>query len=157
MEISTVPTHYVNTLLRAAQQHGLNPEQVLHGAHIDSALIAGDRTRVSSASFRQLAKYLMVELQDENAGLLAHRTKRGSFAMMCYAAILLSGIGTIVYAYEDVMGGGTNCEKSMLAPLYRERTVEIIPHIKRDESLALFKTFFGNNRNNYWENSLRNE
>jgi tRNA(adenine34) deaminase len=74
--------------------------------------------------------------------------------LMCYAAILLSGIGTIVYAYEDVMGGGTTCNKSTLAPLYRERSIEIIPHIRRDESLALFKTFFGNNRNNYWENSL---
>ena len=82
-----MPSHYVNTLLRAARKHGLDTEQVLRGARIDSALIAGDRTRVSSASFRQLTKYLIVELQDENAGLLAHRTKCGTFAMMCYAAI----------------------------------------------------------------------
>jgi len=74
--------------------------------------------------------------------------------LMCYAAILLSGIGTIVYAYEDVMGGGTKCDKDMLAPLYRERSVNIIPHIRRDESLSLFKDFFRNNHNNYWENSL---
>jgi tRNA(adenine34) deaminase len=26
--------------------------------------------------------------------------------LMCFSAILLSGIGRIVYAYEDVMGGG---------------------------------------------------
>ncbi len=101
MEISTVPTHYVNTLLRAAQQHGLNPEQVLHGAHIDSALIAGDRTRVSSASFRQVAKYLMLELQDENAGLLAHRTKLGTFAMMCYAAIGCPTLGQFLQRCID--------------------------------------------------------
>lgn len=74
--------------------------------------------------------------------------------LMCYAAILLSGIGTIVYAYEDVMGGGTQCDTSMLAPLYRERSVDIVSHIRRNESLALFKAFFRNDRNGYWKNSL---
>lgn len=93
MEISTIPTHYVNALLRAAQKRGLSRERALREACIDSVLIAGDRTRVSSASFRQLAQYLMVELQDENAGLLAHRTKRGSFAMMCHAAIGCPDLG----------------------------------------------------------------
>ncbi len=74
--------------------------------------------------------------------------------LMCYAAILLSGIGTIVYAYEDVMGGGTKCDRHLLAPLYRERSIDIIPHILRDESLSLFKAFFENEDNDYWKNSL---
>ncbi|RTZ96545.1 MAG: nucleoside deaminase [Deltaproteobacteria bacterium] len=74
--------------------------------------------------------------------------------LMCYAAILLSGIGTVVYAYEDVMGGGTRCDARLLAPLYQERSVRIVPRIRRAESLALFKTFFKNNRTGYWKNSL---
>ena len=74
--------------------------------------------------------------------------------LMCYAAILLSGIRTIVYAYEDVMGGGTQCDTRLLAPLYRERSIDIIPHIRRDESLALFKEFFEDEHNDYWNNSL---
>ena len=30
--------------------------------------------------------------------------------LMCYSALMLADIGNIVYAYEDVMGGGTGCE-----------------------------------------------
>jgi tRNA(adenine34) deaminase len=59
-----------------------------------------------------------------------------------------------VYAYEDVMGGGTKCDRRLLAPLYRERSMTLVPHILRDESLALFKRFFENKQNDYWKNSL---
>ncbi len=73
--------------------------------------------------------------------------------LMCYAAILLGGIGTLVYAYEDVMGGGTQSDLKKLAPLYRKRQITIIPHIRRNESLALFKAFFRDGKNNYWQGS----
>ncbi len=73
--------------------------------------------------------------------------------LMCYAAILLSGIGTIVYAYEDVMGGGTQSDLKKLAPLYRKQQITIIPHIRRNESLALFKAFFRDGKNDYWQGS----
>lgn len=73
--------------------------------------------------------------------------------LMCYAAILLAGIGTIVYAYEDAMGGGTQLDLKALAPLYQKRKVTIVPHIRRAESLALFQTFFENEENNYWRRS----
>jgi tRNA(adenine34) deaminase len=74
--------------------------------------------------------------------------------LMCYATILLTGIGRIVYAYEDVMGGSTGICLSGLAPLYREMQVETIPHILREESLALMQAFFKNPRNEYWQGSL---
>ncbi len=74
--------------------------------------------------------------------------------LMCYAAILLSGIGTIVYAYEDVMGGGTSCDLSSLTPLYAEATINIISGVLRNESLDLFVKFFKNPENNYWKNSF---
>lgn len=74
--------------------------------------------------------------------------------LMCLGAILLSGIGEIVYAYEDVMGGGTNCDFASLTPLYKDRTISIIPNILREESLALFKSFFKFPSNNYWKGSL---
>ena len=44
--------------------------------------------------------------------------------LMCFSAILLSGIGRIVYAYEDVMGGGTGCDRSGLAPLIPKRPID---------------------------------
>jgi tRNA(adenine34) deaminase len=74
--------------------------------------------------------------------------------LMCYGAILLSGIGTLVYAYEDVMGGGTGCDLTRLNPLYRDRKVRIVPRIRRSESLTLFKRFFSNPENRYWSESL---
>ena len=74
--------------------------------------------------------------------------------LMCYGAILLSGIGTIVYAYEDVMGGGTACDLSILPPLYRDRPITIVPDVLRKQSLALFRDFFASPENDYWRGSL---
>ena len=74
--------------------------------------------------------------------------------LMCYAATLLSGIGRIVWAYEDAMGGGTACNLDALPPLYAENRPEILPHFRRQESLALFREFFQRPKNTYWKDSL---
>ncbi len=68
--------------------------------------------------------------------------------------MILNGIRKFVYAYEDVMGGGTNLPLAQLNPLYQEMEIEIIPHILRKESLDLFKQFFMNPENTYWKDSL---
>lgn len=73
--------------------------------------------------------------------------------LMCYGAVLLSGIGTIVYAYEDAMGGSTQLDLSRMAPLYQKKHPTIIPNIRRNKSLKLFKTFFNNNPSGYWKGS----
>ncbi|MBL0701328.1 MAG: nucleoside deaminase [Desulfosarcina sp.] len=74
--------------------------------------------------------------------------------LMCFGAIILSGTGRIVYAYEDIMGGGTRCDLEKLTPLYKNSTISILPGILREESLKLFKDFFANPKNNYWKKSL---
>lgn len=76
--------------------------------------------------------------------------------LMCYSAMLLNGIRNFVYAYEDAMGGGTNLQLAHLTPLYQAMApeVRILPHILRQESLELFKTFFTSPENNYWQGSL---
>lgn len=74
--------------------------------------------------------------------------------LMCYAAIMLSGIRRVVYAYEDVMGGGTACDLSTLTPLYSNLKMNITPDVLRKKSLALFVKFFKNPSNKYWKNSL---
>jgi tRNA(adenine34) deaminase len=74
--------------------------------------------------------------------------------LMCYGAVILSGIRTIVYAFEDVMGGGTGCDLAQLSPLYREAGISIIPHVRREESVQLLKAFFANPENVYWKESL---
>ncbi len=62
--------------------------------------------------------------------------------LMCFGALLINQVGTVVYSYEDAMGGGSNLDRARLAPLYRNLDIEIIPFVLREKSLALFKKFF---------------
>ena len=73
--------------------------------------------------------------------------------LMCYATLLLNGFRTIVYAYEDAMGGGTGLNLQALPQLYREMAVDVIAGVCRDESLALFQSFFSDPNNDYWRGS----
>jgi tRNA(adenine34) deaminase len=74
--------------------------------------------------------------------------------LMCYAALIISGIRCIVWAYEDIMGGGTKCDLSLLPPLYAKSRVSVVPHVLRQESLEIFKSFFSNPQHQYWRESL---
>ncbi len=73
--------------------------------------------------------------------------------LMCFGAIILSGIKKIVYAYEDPMGGGTLCDLKHLPPLYQECGIELVPGVLRRKSLDLFVRFFSNKANLYWKSS----
>lgn len=72
--------------------------------------------------------------------------------LMCFATLLLSGIRRFVFAYEDVMGGGTALPRKQLPELYAGMEVELVPGVLRRESLALFQEFF--RRHAYWGDSL---
>ena len=74
--------------------------------------------------------------------------------LMCYGALILAGVGEIVFAYEDVMGGGTGCDLSRLKPLYKNSPATVVPGVMRAESLKIFKKYFSNPANNYWKQSL---
>jgi tRNA(adenine34) deaminase len=74
--------------------------------------------------------------------------------LMCYAALIIAGIGKLVYAYEDVMGGGTACELTRLNPIYKNSRIKVVPNILRAESLKMFKKFFANPANGYLKQSL---
>ncbi len=74
--------------------------------------------------------------------------------LMCFAAIILSGIKNIVYAYEDVMGGGTSCDLNLLPPLYKNSNINLVSGVLRNKSLEYFKMFFSKKKNLYWKNSL---
>jgi tRNA(adenine34) deaminase len=72
--------------------------------------------------------------------------------LMCYATMLLSGIRSFVWAYEDVMGGGANLPLSMLNSLYAQMRVHLLDRVLREESLRLFQDFF--RTGTYWQDSL---
>ena len=74
--------------------------------------------------------------------------------LMCFSTLILNGIRKIVYAYEDVMGGGTNLPLTALSPLYAAMEIQVVPSVLRQESLALFQQFFRNPDNPYWKGSL---
>lgn len=74
--------------------------------------------------------------------------------LMCFAAIILAGIRTLVFAYEDVMGGGTGLDRQHLTPLYSDAQITVVPHVLRKKSLDLFHNFFNKDANLYWKDSL---
>jgi tRNA(adenine34) deaminase len=74
--------------------------------------------------------------------------------LMCFGALMISGIGKLVFAYEDAMGGGTHCDTANMTPLYQSTQMKIIPGILRNESLKLLKTFFSEPENMYLRGSI---
>jgi tRNA(adenine34) deaminase len=74
--------------------------------------------------------------------------------LMCYATMLVSNVGGVVYGYEDVMGGGTGLSLPTLAPLYAERRIEVVGPVLRRECLELFRAFFRDGDNAYLRDSL---
>lgn len=74
--------------------------------------------------------------------------------LMCFSTMILSGVRSVVYAYEDVMGGGTNLPLQRLRPLYADMDITIVPDVLRGESLALFQGFFLRPGNQYLKDSL---
>ena len=73
--------------------------------------------------------------------------------LMCYASMIVNGIRRIVYAYEDVMGGGTGLDLKSLTPLY-DVEMMIVPRVLRKESLNLLRRFFSDPKNDYLRGTL---
>lgn len=128
---------------------------------LDGAIVATGRRKATTTSLPSEITHaeILALRQMEQHHPIEERKRAVLYAtmepcLMCYAAILLAGIGRIVWAYEDAMGGGTACDLSTLPPLYRERRPEIRPRFLREESLALFRAFFRNPENGYWKESL---
>jgi tRNA(adenine34) deaminase len=126
----------------------------------DDRVVARGRRRNSRTQANELDHAEIVALHDlldnqpeiDCSGVTLYCTMEP--CLMCFAALLLSNVHTIVYAYEDAMGGGTAINLNHLTPLYRQMEVTVIPHVMRNESLALFKKFFTNPANKYWRNSF---
>ncbi|SMC52359.1 tRNA(adenine34) deaminase [Desulfocicer vacuolatum DSM 3385] len=114
---------------------------------------ADDKKRASELDHAEILALRHLESLDvDREGLVLYCTMEP--CLMCFAAIMLSGIKKVVFAYEDVMGGGTGCDRNGLSPLYRDCGIRVIPGVLRRESLSLFYRFFRSPQNVYWKDSL---
>lgn len=90
--------------------------------------------------------------EGDKGGLTLYATMEP--CLMCFGAAVISEIRRIVYAYEDVMGGGTACSLENLPPLYKNSEIRVIGHVLREQSLELFYRFFSNPENTYLQGTL---
>jgi tRNA(adenine34) deaminase len=104
----------------------------LDHAEINALKNLGSQKKTSHINLQQLTLYSTLEP-----------------CLMCFGAILIHRIPRIVYALEDVMGGGTSLDRSVLPPLYATHDIEIVHGVCRQDSLHLFKDFFTNPKNHY--------
>jgi tRNA(adenine34) deaminase len=74
--------------------------------------------------------------------------------LMCFGAVLISGITRIVYAFEDAMGGGTGLNRPAMPPLYRDIGLTVIPNVCRQESVQLLQYYFSDMKNRYLRDTL---
>lgn len=152
-------THYMRIALdeaRTALENGEFPVGCVF-VRDDRIIATGKRTNSSGeqaneidhAEVSALRQMLKENPQIDCSQLTVYSTMEP--CLMCYSTMLLSGIRNFVWAYEDVMGGGTNLPLNKLNVLYAEMDVKITPHVLRNESLVLFQNFFRNYT--YWQDS----
>jgi tRNA(adenine34) deaminase len=111
----------------------------------------GRNNELDHAEILALRSFGKLSLEMDVAAVTAFCTMEP--CLMCFSALMLHGIGAVVYAYEDPMGGGTGCPRSLLNPLYRDSRIVVRGGVRRKESLALFKAFFSDPTHRYWHAS----
>ncbi len=156
--------HFMQIALEHAEEalaHGEFPVGAVI-VHRDRVVASGKRlhtleqkesvNEIDHAEVLALRSLLAQEVDIDPAELVVYATMEP--CLMCFSTLILNGIRRVVYAYEDVMGGGTNLPLTQLNPLYAEMAVMVTPHVLRQQSLQLFQRFFANPENQYWKDSL---
>ena len=126
-------------------------EVVASGARRGTVPGMGVFNETDHAEIRALKHLENQKRQFASEGLVLFSTMEP--CLMCFGAIILSGIKKIVYAYEDPMGGGTHCDLNKLQPLYSKAILDVVAGVLRHKSLDLFYNFFNKEKNLYWKNS----
>ncbi|MGL1931584.1 MAG: nucleoside deaminase [Desulfotalea sp.] len=127
---------------------------------VDDANVVATGARHNSTTFNDLDHAEIIAVRNlskslkkfDNSQLMVYSTMEP--CLMCYATLIVNGFTNIVWAYEDVMGGGTNLDLASLNPLYKDIIMNVIPKVRRTESLTLFKDFFSSPKTEYLKDSL---
>lgn len=102
----SIAIQFVHDALAGAIDAGLDVEALLVGAGIPPSRLEEPRARVSPAQYASLWRQLADRTDDEFFGLDRHPMRRGSFRLMCHAAL-----------------GSRNLEQAMKRALYFLRLV----------------------------------
>jgi len=87
MQVRTISIHHIRGALAGARRAGLDLDPLLHAAGIAPALLDDPRARVTGEQAARLVRVLIAALDDEFMGLGPYPSRRGTFAMMCHAAV----------------------------------------------------------------------
>jgi tRNA(adenine34) deaminase len=128
----------------------VGPDGVLAKGHRQNS--QNHRNELDHAEILTLRKVVESGVKSVENDLVVYSTMEP--CLMCFSTLILNNVRTIIYGYEDVMGGGTQMVFDKLPPLYREMDILVIPDILRSESLGLFQRFFNMEGNSYWAESL---
>lgn len=86
-ERGTIAVDLVEEALRCAERGGIGRDVLLEQAGIHAASLAAPLARVSAAQYGRLWSAIADALDDEFFGQDSHPMRRGSFALLCHAAI----------------------------------------------------------------------
>jgi len=158
----TIDEKFMDIALNAAQSALSSGEFPVGCVIADSERVISNGTRTGSfgPGANEIAHAEITALkrlsETAGAGKISGLTLYSTLepCLMCFGATIITGIHRIVYAYEDIMGGGTTCDCTTLPPIYRDKEIFIVAGVRREESLLLFKKFFGNPKNDYLRESL---
>ena len=144
-------------------------KRALHAGEfpVGCVIVCGDRV-IASGSRARTTGEAVNEIDHAEMNALRHLAETGPHGnfgdivvfttlepcLMCFGAIILSGIGKIVYSYEDVMGGASGLARERLTPVYKDSKIVIEGGVLRLESLNLFKAYFSDPANKYLAKSF---
>lgn len=86
-EPGTISAAFVDTALRCAEHRGFGRDALLERAGIPPDVLATPLARVSAMQYGKLWRAIADALDDEFFGQDSHAMRRGSFALLCHAAL----------------------------------------------------------------------
>ena len=86
-ERGTIAVDFVEEALRCAERRGIGRNVLLEQAGIQAASLAAPLARVSAAQYGRLWSAIADALDDEFFAQDSHPMRRGSFALLCHAAL----------------------------------------------------------------------
>ena len=122
-------------------QRALNGSRTSGGLDVIFTKLAVDLQNISADNAAEIVQSCLGVMQ-ESTGCDA----------VCFAAF--DEDAASIVEVHSARAGFTSCNPDQLTPLYQNHPVTILPHVLREECLALFQAFFQNPANEYLKGTL---